>query len=63
VSPGRPIPIQHVVANPNINRPAESEPWFPAGLVLFAAGVTVVIGVIIRGSEEGPEPVSHGIDL
>ena len=63
VSRGRPIPIQHVIANPNINRPAESEPWFPAGLVLFAAGVTVVIGVIIRRSEEGSETDSHGIDL
>lgn len=49
VSPGRPIPIQHVVANPDVNRPAGSEPWFPSGLVFFAAGVTMVIGFLVRG--------------
>jgi hypothetical protein len=63
VSPGRPIPIQHSIANPDVNRPAESGPWFPASLLFFAAGVTVVVGVIIRRSEEDPGTVSHGIDL
>ena len=63
VSPGRPIPIQHAIANPDVNRPAESGPWFPAGFLFFAAGVTVVVGVIIRRSEEDAGTVSHGIDL
>ena len=63
VSPGRSIPIQHSIANPDVNRPAESGPWFPASLLFFAAGVTVVVGVIIRRSEEDPGTVSHGIDL
>jgi hypothetical protein len=38
-----------VVANPDVNRPAGSEPWFPSGLVFFAAGVTMVIGFLVRG--------------
>lgn len=62
VSPGRPIPIQHVIANPDINRPGGSTPWFPSSLMFFAAGVTVVIGVIVRRAE-GSGQGSGGIDL
>lgn len=63
VSPGRPIAIQHVVANPDVNRPNGSEPWAPAALCFFAAGVTLVIAVIVRRSEEGERPDSRGLDL
>jgi hypothetical protein len=63
VSPGRPIAIQHVVANPDVNRPNGSEPWAPAGLFFFAAGVTVVIAIIVRRSEQSEQPGSRGLDL
>ena len=63
VSAGRPIAIQHVVANPDVNRPNGSEPWAPAGLFFFAAGVTVTIAVIVRRSEESDAPGSRGLDL
>jgi len=63
VSAGRPIAIQHVVANPEVNRPNGSEPWAPAGLFFFAAGVTVTIAVIVRRSEESDAPGSRGLDL
>lgn len=63
VSPGRPIPVQYVVANPDLNRPGGSEPWFPSGLLFFAAGVTVVIGVIVRRSEESAQEDVPGLDL
>ena len=48
VSPGRPIPIQYVVADPDVNRPAGSEPSFPSWLFFFAAGVTMVVGFLVR---------------
>jgi len=54
VSPGRPIPVQYVVASPALNRPAGSEPSFPSWFCLFAAGVAVVVAFIRRGSEESP---------
>lgn len=57
VSPGGEIPVQHVVANPDVNRPAGGgEPWIPAGLFFFATGVTVVIAVIVRRSEKSAKP-------
>ena len=52
VSRGRPIPVQHLVANPDMNRPAGSEPWFPSWLFFFGAGVATVVGFIMRGSEQ-----------
>ena len=63
VSPGRPIPIQHVVANPDINRPGGSEPWLPAGFLFFAAGVAVVIGFVMRRSEEDAQTGLRALDL
>jgi hypothetical protein len=63
VSPGRPIAIQYVVANPDVNRPNGGEPWVPAGLFFFAAGVTVVIAIIVRRSEASDEPGARGLDL
>ena len=63
VSRGRPIAIQHVVANPDVNRPNGYEPWVPAGLFFFASGVLVVIAIIVRRSEESEEPGSRGLDL
>ena len=58
VSPGRPIPIQYVVAEPGINRPAGSEPWFPSWLFFFAAGVTMVVGFLVDGHhhDAGEQP-------
>jgi hypothetical protein len=52
VSPGRPIPIQYVVADPGVNRPAGSEPSFPAWLFFFAAGVTMVVALLVRGHRQ-----------
>jgi hypothetical protein len=53
VSRGRPIPIQYVIARPEVNRPA-GEAWsFPPLLVWFAAGVMLVVGFLLRRSEEG----------
>ena len=51
VSPGRPIPIQYVVARPEINRPAGEYLSFPPFLLWFAGGVLLVIGVVLRNSE------------
>lgn len=52
---GRPIPVQHLVANPDVNRPADSEPGVPVSLFVFAAGVTMVVGVLLRSHEQdGP---------
>ena len=48
VSQGRPIPIQYVVANADLNRPAGSERTFPSWLLFFAAGVTMVVGFLLR---------------
>jgi hypothetical protein len=45
---GRAIPVQHLVANPDVNRPAGSEPWFPSWLFFFAAGVTLVVAFLMR---------------
>ena len=52
VSTGRPIPIQYVVGRPDLNRPAGDEPWFPAFLLWFAAGVGIVVAVIVRRSPD-----------
>ena len=49
VSAGRPIPIQYVVADPDVNRPAGADSSFPSWLFFFAAGVTAVIGFLVRG--------------
>ena len=51
VSPGRPIPIQYVIARPEINRPAGETLSFPTSLLWFAAGVILVVGVLLRRSE------------
>jgi hypothetical protein len=51
VSPGRPIPIQYVIARPEVNRPAGEYLSFPTLLLWFAAGVAVVVGVVLRNSE------------
>jgi len=51
VSPGRPIPVQYVIARPEVNRPAGDTLSFPTFLVWFAAGVAVVVGVVLRNSE------------
>lgn len=52
VSPGRPIAVQYVVADPGLNRPAWSEPSLPISeLLFFAAGVTLVIGFLVRGHQ------------
>ena len=52
ISRGRPVPIRYVVANPDVNRPEGSGPWFPSSLSLFASGVALVIAVIVRRSEQ-----------
>jgi hypothetical protein len=51
-SRGRPVPIQYVVANPDLNRPEGSGPWFPSWLFLFASGVALVIALIFRRSDQ-----------
>jgi hypothetical protein len=51
VSPGRPIPIQYVIVRPEINRPAGETLSFPTSLLWFAAGVILVVGVLLRRSE------------
>ena len=56
VTRGRPIPIQFVVDRPGVNRVAGNEPSsIPEVLLWFAAGVTLVVGIILRGhtSETG----------
>jgi hypothetical protein len=55
-SRGRAIPVQYVVANPDINRPGGSEPSQSWWFFFFAAGVAVVIGVIVRRSEQNDRP-------
>jgi hypothetical protein len=52
---GRAIPIQHLVANPDVNRPAGSDPWFPSWLFFFAAGVALVVAFIMREPDPGGE--------
>ena len=57
-SPGRPIPVQYVKGNPDINRPGGSEPSSIGWLVFFAAGVATVIGILVRRSEQSePEDI------
>ena len=51
-TPGRAIPVQHVIANPDVNRPADSEPRVPVSLFAFAAGVAIVVGVLLRSHEQ-----------
>jgi hypothetical protein len=51
-SRGRPVPIRYVVANPDLNRPDGSEPWFPSWLFFFASGVALVIALIVRRSDQ-----------
>lgn len=51
-SRGRPIPIEYVIGNPDINRPGGSEPSSSWWLFFFAAGVGAVTGVILRRSEQ-----------
>ena len=52
VSPGRPIPVQHLVADPDVNRPGGSDPWDLSWLPLFASGVTLVIAFLVRRHEQ-----------
>ena len=51
VSAGRPIPIQYVIARPEVNRPAGETLSFPPFLLWFASGVVLVVGVVLRRSE------------
>jgi hypothetical protein len=51
-SAGRPIPIRYVDANPDLNRPDGSGPWFPSSLFFFASGVALVVAFIFRRSEQ-----------
>jgi hypothetical protein len=51
-SRGRPVPIRYVIANPDLNRPEGSEPWFPSSLCFFASGVALVIAFIFRRSDQ-----------
>jgi hypothetical protein len=51
VAPGRQIPIEHPVGNPDVNRPAESHPWTPWGLTFFASGVTASVAFFIKRRE------------
>ncbi len=51
VSVGRPIPIQYVIARPEVNRPAGENLSFPPFLLWFASGVALVVGVVLRSSE------------
>jgi hypothetical protein len=55
-TPGRAIPVQHVIANPDVNRPADSEPRVPVSLIFFAAGVTIVVGFLLRSHEQDDTP-------
>lgn len=52
VAPGRPIPIQYVVARPEINRPAGGGASFPTLLLWFVVGVIIVVATLLRRSEE-----------
>jgi hypothetical protein len=48
---GGPVPVQYVIANPDINRaPDGGLPVSPL-LLWFGAGILIVIGIIRRGSE------------
>ena len=48
---GGPVPVQYVIANPDVNRPPDG--GLPISPLLFwvAAGILLVIGIIRRGSE------------
>ena len=48
---GGPVPVQYVVANPEVNRPPDDGLPISPLLLWFAAGILVVVGVIRRGSE------------
>lgn len=52
VSRGRPILIQYVIADPQVNRPAADPASYDPFLIWFAAGVMVVIGTVVRVSRE-----------
>jgi hypothetical protein len=52
VAPGRPIPVQYVIARPDVNRPAGDDWSFPPLLLWFAVGVMLVIAFLLRRSEE-----------
>jgi hypothetical protein len=58
-TPGRAIPVQHVIADPDVNRPADSEPRVPVSLFFFAAGVTIVVGVLLRSHEQDDPPTAE----
>jgi hypothetical protein len=45
------VPIEYVVANPDVNRPPGGGPPISSFLPWFAAGVVIVIAVIRRGSD------------
>ena len=55
---GGPTPVQYLVADPRLNRPPDGGLPMPSGLLWFATGVLVVIGIIRRSSDapadEGP---------
>ena len=46
-----PVPVQYVVANPDINRPPDGGLPISPLLLWFGAGILVVIGIIRRGSQ------------
>lgn len=57
-APGRMVPIQYVIAHPEVNRP-EGGGWaFPPLLLWFTVGVILVVGFILRRSEDDA-PVSE----
>jgi hypothetical protein len=51
-APGRMVPIEYVVAHPEVNRPEGGGFSFPPLLLWFATGVILVVGFILRRSEE-----------
>lgn len=46
-----PVPVQYVIANPDINRPPDDGLPVSPVLLWFGAGILIVIGIIRRGSQ------------
>jgi hypothetical protein len=53
VSKGRPIHIKYVIAHPEINRLGGEDPSSSALFVWFAAGVMLVIAILVRSARDG----------
>ena len=53
VSKGRPIHIKYVITRPEFNRPGGEDTSSSALLVWFAAGVMLVIAVLVRSARDG----------